>query len=683
MIHIFIGTKAQYIKTAPVLRALDAVGVPYRLIDSGQHAHLMETLRPELGIRAPDYSLRQGQDISRLGGGLWWLARHLGRAWIAPTQIRTEIFGGQGGMCLIHGDTGSTLLAAWLAHRAGLRVAHLEAGLHSGSLWDPFPEELVRRVATRMSDLLLAPSMEAAEHLRRAGVRGAIINLGANTGVEATAFSLTRGRHPLPDLQGYLLVTIHRLETLSRRGRLAFVVDMILRAAARRPVVCVLHEPTRLALQRQGFLSRLESAGEVHVLALQPHADFLQLVSRADGVITDGGSVQEECAYLGAPCLVLRDHTERPDGVGENVSVVPFDASTVDRFIADPSPWRRPSQLADRQPSRLVVETLRAWEGRAAAAPTRRLSLGWVVSAGVLAWLAWLIVRETARVTVWPGLAAWSAWLPATVLLLASLAWAAWVWAGLARAAGVQVPARRLLRLWAQSLPAKYVPGGWWQVASRWYLMQQAGASSVTAMMAIVLEQVLIVLSSMVVLLVVWWMPGTGRMWPAATGGWWMALAAVTVATTAWWLPRGVRWAGQRAGLSLDVRTVPWPRLLRYGVGYPVYWVLSLVALASWVHGWPATTWVMAAAVAVAYVPAFLVGLFCPWAPAGLGVREGVLAWSISPLVGTATAAAIAISTRLWFMGTELIISVGLRWLTRDSDAPPSAKKRPGPFFAP
>ena len=112
MIHVFLGTKAQYIKTAPVLRAFDEAGVPYRLIDSGQHAQLASTLRVELGVRAPDAVLRRGADISDVAGGLRWMLGALWRGWVAPARVRAEVFGGHGGICLMHGDTVSTLLAA-------------------------------------------------------------------------------------------------------------------------------------------------------------------------------------------------------------------------------------------------------------------------------------------------------------------------------------------------------------------------------------------------------------------------------------------------------------------------------------------------------------------------------------------------------------------------------------------
>ncbi|MFP4512845.1 MAG: hypothetical protein ACLFRV_07855, partial [Acidimicrobiales bacterium] len=125
-LHVFIGTKAQYIKTAPVLARLDARGVPYRLIDSGQHGALSTGLRAELGVRDPDLLLGGSRDITSIPQAMAWAARMTTRL-VSGRRVRDEVFGGSGGICVVHGDTPSTLLSTLLARRAGLTVAHLEA----------------------------------------------------------------------------------------------------------------------------------------------------------------------------------------------------------------------------------------------------------------------------------------------------------------------------------------------------------------------------------------------------------------------------------------------------------------------------------------------------------------------------------------------------------------------------
>jgi UDP-N-acetylglucosamine 2-epimerase len=183
-LHVFLGTKAQYIKTAPLLRLLEARSVDHRLIDSGQHARLAASLRGELGLRAPDHVLGGEGDVESVPQALRWSAS-LATQLASPARLRRTVFGGSGGICIVHGDTPSTLLSTMMARRAGLRVAHLEAGLRSHSLLHPFPEEAIRLLVMRWSALLFAPDDTAVANLAAMGVRGRVVAVGANTSVEA------------------------------------------------------------------------------------------------------------------------------------------------------------------------------------------------------------------------------------------------------------------------------------------------------------------------------------------------------------------------------------------------------------------------------------------------------------------------------------------------------------------
>jgi UDP-N-acetylglucosamine 2-epimerase (non-hydrolysing) len=333
MIHVFIGTKAQYIKTAPILRQLDAEGLPYNLIDSGQHAALSRTLRRELLVREPDAALRVGDDIASLGAAGAWMAKALAYGLLRPAHLKRTLFRGEGGVCLVHGDTPTTLLAVVLARRAGLRVAHVEAGLRSYEYLNPFPEELIRVLVMRWSDVLFAPSEWAAANLTRMGLGDRCVLVGGNTVVQALDFSLQGSPVRRRPVDAYGLVTIHRVENLHRPGRLAMIVGLLLELSARRPLVFVLHPPTEARLARLGLLSRLRDHEAIRLLPLLPHKEFVHLLQGADFVLTDGGSVQEECASLGKPCLLMRSATERQDGLEANVRLSGLSRAAVAEFV--------------------------------------------------------------------------------------------------------------------------------------------------------------------------------------------------------------------------------------------------------------------------------------------------------------------------------------------------------------
>jgi UDP-N-acetylglucosamine 2-epimerase len=353
-IHVFLGTKAQYIKTAPLLRLLDERGVEYRLIDSGQHARLTTGMRTELGVRTPDVVLGGSDDVATISRALGWSATIAARLW-SGRRIRREIFGGTGGVCVVHGDTPSTLLAALLARRAGIPVAHLEAGLRSHSVTHPFPEEAIRLAVMRLSDLLFAPDDTALANLAAMRVKGRVVALTGNTVVEALQHSL----HLREPSHGPAVVTMHRVENLTSRRRVDRLVATLEQLAAAMPVRFVLHAPTEEALVRTGMRRRLADAG-VQMSGLLPHAQFAQLLAAAPLVITDGGSIQEECALLGVPTLLWRDRTERPDGVGANVVLSHYDPATVSAFLDHAERHRhKPADLDDR-PSEQILDALQA-----------------------------------------------------------------------------------------------------------------------------------------------------------------------------------------------------------------------------------------------------------------------------------------------------------------------------------
>lgn len=357
-IVVFIGTKAQYIKTAPLLRIMEEQGVPYRLVDSGQHAEIAVGMRRDLGVREPDYSFGSDSDVTTIRGAIRWslsVVRHL---W-SKKKLQDEVFGGvTDGICVIHGDTPSTLLSMMLAKRAGLRVAHLEAGLRSGDLLNPFPEEVIRIIVMRYSDLCYAPTEEDEANLRSMRRRrGTIIPLESNTSVEAVRFAL--GELSEMDTTGPAIVTMHRVENLRSRARVDGFIEAVLKLRRQHPVTFVVHGPTEKVLDRQGSLDRLRDAG-VEVIPLVGHDEFLRMVAAAPLVIIDGGSIQEECAYLGVPTLLWRDATERSHGIGRNVVLSHHDQQVVDSFLADSEKHRFPPDRSASTPSREILDSLLA-----------------------------------------------------------------------------------------------------------------------------------------------------------------------------------------------------------------------------------------------------------------------------------------------------------------------------------
>lgn len=354
MIHFFIGTKAQFIKMAPLMLELQSRAIEYRYVDSGQHAGLTAKLRKCFGIAEPDVHLNKGKDITTIFSAIKWTLQLLSLAIFNKKKLK-EIFPG-GGICLIHGDTLSTILGLLLAKAAGLKVAHIEAGLRSFCIFHPFPEELIRIYCMKKCDLLFAPSEESFNNLKKMKLKGAIYFTDGNT----VADSIRIAEKLTPSIEmpakPFALATCHRLETIASRKRLCRVVELINKVSEKTDVVFVIHSPTRKYLEKFGLFDRIRKG--IEIKEMLDYIDFTSLIKASRFVLADGGSIQEECFYLNKPCLILRNKTERPDGLGENAMLWNFDDSVAEKFLAMAENYADTAKKTWPNPSSKIADKL-------------------------------------------------------------------------------------------------------------------------------------------------------------------------------------------------------------------------------------------------------------------------------------------------------------------------------------
>lgn len=307
-----VGTRPNFMKIAPVISALARSDAEIRhvLVHTGQHydATMSSVFLEQLGVGAPDHMLAVGSGTHAVQ-----TARAMER--LEPVLLRERP-----DVVLVPGDVNSTLATALVAAKLGIVVGHVEAGLRSFDR--TMPEEVNRVLVDQLSDVLFVHSPEAAPNLLREGVEAERIHPVGNTMIDT--LMAMRPRFEALDVAGayglrpadYVLVTLHRPALVD--GPLLLQAAEALRRLAREvPVVFPVHPRTAAALDRHG-LAKLDG-----VRMLQPlgYLEFLSLVSRAAGVLTDSGGIQEETTFLGVPCFTLRDTTERPITVvlGTNV----------------------------------------------------------------------------------------------------------------------------------------------------------------------------------------------------------------------------------------------------------------------------------------------------------------------------------------------------------------------------
>jgi len=363
MIHFAIGTKAQFIKMAPIMHLLQLEGEPYHLLDLSQHGSLTGKILADFDL-APIITRigKKGRSVTTYSQAVTWLATGFIHVCFKRNAAYEQLFLKQDGVALIHGDTLSTLLGLYLARAAGLKIALVEAGLSSGNLIDPFPEEWIRRHVGKRVDYLFPPDIVSETWLRKRNLKGHIINTEYNTGRDSLNLMRNREhRHATTAHDGYGIVTLHRLETLSNRRRLKRVINHILELAQiLGKLRFYMHPPTENALRKAGLMQTLKGSANVHVFELAPYPEFVSALSRARFVLTDGGSIQEESFYLRKPCLILRNRTERNEGIGKNALLSTWDPGLDASHLqsAEQEEQSHESRNADLIASRTILDAL-------------------------------------------------------------------------------------------------------------------------------------------------------------------------------------------------------------------------------------------------------------------------------------------------------------------------------------
>lgn len=309
---VLYGTRPEAIKLCPLILALRRQPwVQLQVVSSGQHRDMPRSVLRYFGV-TPDVDLglmQRGQTpaafTQRLMAALMPL---LTDATTAPD------------VCLVHGDTTTAFVGALCCFYAGIPVVHVEAGLRTYDVRAPYPEEFNRHAIDVMSDVLLAPTEAAAQHLYDEGCAPQRVHVVGNTATDALRLCLQRDyRHPLlcsTEGKRLVLLTLHRRElpTTTREDILRAVRETI----EERDDVQLLYpvHPSPTAQQTASILQGCPNAQCVPPLELPL---FQHLLARSTLLLTDSGGLQEEACYLGIPTLVLRDCTERPEGIAAGV----------------------------------------------------------------------------------------------------------------------------------------------------------------------------------------------------------------------------------------------------------------------------------------------------------------------------------------------------------------------------
>jgi UDP-N-acetylglucosamine 2-epimerase (non-hydrolysing) len=357
------GTRPEAIKVAPVIKALEESD----LLDSvtvvtGQHREMLDQVNEIFGI-VPDHDL----DIFQHGASLSQIvARVLER--LDPV-LEAE----KPAAVIVQGDTSTSTAAALAAFHRQIPVVHLEAGLRSGDISSPFPEEANRKLTSQIAAVHLAPTPTSKANLVAESVDESAVVVTGNTVIDALLMTVER-KTPFTDAaledladsgRRILLVTTHRRENWG--GAMEGVGRALARLARQFPDMEIVLPAHRNPIVREAVLPHLEGVENVTVTEPLPYGEFTRMLSLATVVLTDSGGVQEEAPSLGKPVLVMRENTERPEAVDAGtVKLIGTDeeriVTEVSALLTDESAYAAMAQATnpygDGQAARRSIEAI-------------------------------------------------------------------------------------------------------------------------------------------------------------------------------------------------------------------------------------------------------------------------------------------------------------------------------------
>lgn len=364
-VMVVIGTRPEAIKLAPIVLELERHRVHFEveICVTGQHREMLDQMLQVFGLQ-PHHDLgvmKAGQDLAGVTAAcLTGLDRVL-------RQERPD-------MVLVQGDTTTTFAASLAAYYHRIPIGHIEAGLRTGKKYDPFPEEINRRLVTHLSDFHFAPTEVARNNLLLEGVNPENVLVTGNTVIDALLLTKARlAEEPglAVDFLGptdglrIVLVTAHRRESFGPRFRQ--ICEALRALAERRRDVLIVYPVHPNPNVQSPVHEILDGVSNVRLLAPMDYVSFVACMQRASILLTDSGGIQEEGPSLGKPILVMREVSERPEAIAAGTaSLTGTDPERIIRAVSllldDPSHYRqmtsRPNPYGDGHAAERIVQFL-------------------------------------------------------------------------------------------------------------------------------------------------------------------------------------------------------------------------------------------------------------------------------------------------------------------------------------
>lgn len=359
-IYFFIGTEAELIKVFPVIIECQKSGNVCHIIASGQNDLNKSRILKNIQLNGKYVELSKEEEIKKSAKGLlsWFITTKRKSMAIIKKNLNVQEM--KGAPFVVHGDTVSTYMGAMIGKKLGCIVCHVEAGLRSHNLLNPFPEEIDRLLTSRIARVHFAPGEEPVKNLKK--VKGKVINTIYNTILDSLNYSKSmfvesKEVNRLLE-QEYFVFVMHRQENLMNREFFASVLERVEQLSKKKTCVLILHKITENVLREMGVLQDLQTDKNFVLLPRVDYFDFMKLLDNSSFVITDGGSNQEELHYMGKPCLIMRKTTERNEGIGKNAILFSGSMEQINEFGEKYETYKGNAVKIDELPSRKIMNIL-------------------------------------------------------------------------------------------------------------------------------------------------------------------------------------------------------------------------------------------------------------------------------------------------------------------------------------
>lgn len=353
-IYFFLGTAAEFTKLAPVFRELKKRNIQFKIISSGQTNLNFKQLEEFTGVKKADIVLYEKFDKSSVFIFFFWAVRALIQGYFI---LRKEFTGlnKKNVYFIIHGDTVTSSIGAIIAKLYGLKLVHIESGYFSFHFAEPFPEEICKTFNAHFADILFPPTDWAKSNLKK--YKKPVVSTKFNTIIESFWWAMNK-KLRFPELSSYknfYIMIMHRQEhVLWKKNWTRDIMEFVIKNADRDLTCIVLSHPLTVEIINSLNLGKKK----IKIISGFEYPKFIKFLNKAEFIVTDSATIQQEAYYLGKPFLRLNDYCEQTEGLDQNVVLYQSNNKSVLDFLKNYRRYKRKPIYYEDRPAKIIIDYL-------------------------------------------------------------------------------------------------------------------------------------------------------------------------------------------------------------------------------------------------------------------------------------------------------------------------------------